>query len=153
MILEYFMAFYPILLIFLTWLWVELHDRNFRPLVLAWRPFHQCFVKLRREWNTKNDLIDVFITFFILSYNKFATLAVLMLFTNERVLNIKVSGSSYEAYEGTGVDTTSELYIFVLIAVVTIVIVYNIYQFYSFWPTHFTNFDGVSQSYTLTSLP
>ena len=40
----YILLFYPILLIFLTWVCVELHGRNFRPLVWLWRPFHRCFV-------------------------------------------------------------------------------------------------------------
>ena len=35
-----------------------------------WRPFHRCFARLRRGWNTKSDLIDVFASFFLLSYSK-----------------------------------------------------------------------------------
>ena len=61
---------YPFLLILLTWLCVELHDRNFGLIVCLWRPFHGCFVCLRRSWNTKSDLIDVFASFFLLSYSK-----------------------------------------------------------------------------------
>ena len=68
--LGYISAFYPILLIIFTWLCVELHDRNVRALVMIWRPFHKCFVHLRKGWDTKNDMIDVFITFFLLSYTK-----------------------------------------------------------------------------------
>ena len=69
-IFGYIFAFYPVLLIFLTWLCVELHGRNFRLLVWLWRPFHRCFVRLRRGWDTKSDIIDAFATFFILSYSK-----------------------------------------------------------------------------------
>ena len=68
--LGYISAFYPIFLIILTWVCVELHGRNFRLLVWLWRPFHRCFVKLRRGWNKKSDIIDVFATFFLLSYSK-----------------------------------------------------------------------------------
>ena len=57
--LGYISAFYLILLICLTWVCVELHGRNFRPLVWLWRPFHRCFVRLRRGWDAKNDIIDV----------------------------------------------------------------------------------------------
>ena len=49
----YISAFYPFLLICLTWFCVELHGRNIRPLVWLWRPFHRCFVRLRRGWNTE----------------------------------------------------------------------------------------------------
>ena len=68
--LDYISAFYPFLLILLTWFCVELHGRNIRPIVWLWRPFHGCFVRLRRGWNTKSDLIDVFASFFLLSYSK-----------------------------------------------------------------------------------
>ena len=44
----YIIAFYPILLICLTWVCIELHGHNFRPLVWLWRPFHRCFVRLQR---------------------------------------------------------------------------------------------------------
>ena len=69
-LLGYASAFYPFILIFLTWLCIELHGRNFRPIVWLWRPFHGCFVRLRRGWNTKSDLIDVFASFFLLSYSR-----------------------------------------------------------------------------------
>ena len=67
-ILEYLLAFYPLCLIILTWICIELHGRNFRPLVWLWRPLHKCFVQLRRKWDTTNDLIDVFASFLLLSY-------------------------------------------------------------------------------------
>ena len=38
--LGYLSAFYPIFLIFLTWICIELHDHNFRLFALLWRPFH-----------------------------------------------------------------------------------------------------------------
>ena len=68
--LGYVSAFFPFLLILLTWFCIELHGRNFRPIVCLWRPFHRCFVRLRSGWNTKSDLIDVFASFFLLSYCK-----------------------------------------------------------------------------------
>ena len=78
-ILEYLPALYPLFLILLTWICIELHGRNFRPLVWAWRPFHRCFVRLRRGWNTRSDLIDVFASFFLLSYSKIAYQSLLMI--------------------------------------------------------------------------
>ena len=68
--LNYVSVIYPLFLIFLTWACVELHDHNFRPIVLFWRPFHKCFVCLQRGWNTKSDIIDVFTSFFLLTYCK-----------------------------------------------------------------------------------
>ena len=66
-------------LIFLTWVCVELHGHNFRPLVLLWRPFYRCFVHLQRGWNSKNDICDVFATFFLLSYTKILHIMMLLL--------------------------------------------------------------------------
>ena len=77
--LGYTSVLYPIVLIFLTWLCVELHGYNFRPIVWLWRPFHRCCVKLRRSWDNKNDVIDVFATFFLLSYHKCLYQSVLLL--------------------------------------------------------------------------
>ena len=69
-LIEYVPAIYSLSLILMTWLCIELHGRNFRPLVWAWRPFHKCFVRLRRGWNTTSDLIDVFASFFLITYSK-----------------------------------------------------------------------------------
>ena len=77
--LGYISVFYPMVLIFITWVCIELHGKNFRPLVLLWRPFHRCFVQLRKGWNTKNDICDVFTTFFLLSYTKILHLTLLLM--------------------------------------------------------------------------
>ena len=69
-LLGYISAFYPFLLIILTWLCIELHDCNFRLIVALWKPFRGCFVRLRRGWDTKSDITDSFASFFILSYTK-----------------------------------------------------------------------------------
>ena len=69
-ILEYLPALYPLFLILLTWICIELHGRNFRLLVWAWKPFHKCFVRMRRGWSNKSDLVDVFASFFLLSSGK-----------------------------------------------------------------------------------
>ena len=96
-LINYTSVFYPLLLIFLTWLCVELHGRNFRPLVWLWRPFHRCFVRLRRGWDTRRDLIDAFNTFFLLSYDQLMFQA-LMLLNTRTVLRIDKSGRPYIMY-------------------------------------------------------
>ena len=79
----YISAIYPFLLIIITWLCIKLHDRNFRAVVIIWRLFHKCFVKMRNEWKTKGDLTDVFATFFLLSYDKIMYQTLLLLNTYE----------------------------------------------------------------------
>ena len=69
--LGYTSAFYPLFLITLTWICIELHDHNFRPLALLCRWFRVCCVRLQRGCNSKGDIISVFASFFLLSYAKF----------------------------------------------------------------------------------
>ena len=77
--LEYLTAFYPLLLVLLTWICIELQGRNFKPLVWIWRPFHKYFVRLRRDWNTTSDLVDVFASFFLLSYGRILFQSILLI--------------------------------------------------------------------------
>ena len=92
--LGYISAFYPPLLICLTWISVELHGRNFRPLVWLWRPFHRCFVRLQRGWDTKSDIIDVFTTFCFLSYSKIVY-QTLLLISYDVITNINELGQHF----------------------------------------------------------
>ena len=68
--LEYFEAFYPAILILITYICVKLHDHNFRPIVLLCRPIHRCFVYFRSHWDSKGSIINAFATFLILSFTK-----------------------------------------------------------------------------------
>ena len=70
-LLGYVSAFYPLCLVIATWICIELHDRNFKPFVLVWKPFGVCLVQLRKTWNNKGDIISVFASFFLLAYSKF----------------------------------------------------------------------------------
>ena len=73
--LDYVTAFYPLLLVVFTYIFIELHDHNFRPVVFLWRPFHRCFVCIRRQWNIKTSIIDAFATFLVLSYMKLVSVS------------------------------------------------------------------------------
>ena len=118
-ILGYITAFYPMLLILITWICIELHDYNFRIIVFLWRPFHRCFVRLRRGWNTKNDLIDVFATFLLLSFVKIMYQTVLM-FNTTMLDTYSLSGEylyhSYVSNVDTSIPTASAKYIIAVIS-------------------------------------
>ena len=64
--LGYISAVYPLVLIILTWVCIELHSHNFKPLVWLWKRI-SC---LNTKWDSKSTIIDVFATFFLLSYTK-----------------------------------------------------------------------------------
>ena len=112
-LLGYTSAFYPLFLIFWTWFCIKLHDNNFKPLVILWNPLHRYFVRLRRGWNTRNDLIDVFASFFLLSYCKITYQALLMLSAGRNyhysTKNGYISESYVLLYDNT-VTTSSSLY-------------------------------------------
>ena len=64
---DYIIAFYPLVLVGITYVLVQLHDNNFRIVVWLWKPFHWCIARFRRQWNIKTSLIDAFATFLLLS--------------------------------------------------------------------------------------
>ena len=125
----YITAFYPMMLILITWICIELHDRNFRVIVYLWRPFHRCFVQLRRGWDTKNDLIDVFATFLLLSFVKIMYQTVLML-TTSKLDTHSLSGEhlyySYVSNVDNSIPITSAKYIIPVISALVICIIFNI---------------------------
>ena len=127
--LRYITAFYPMVLILITWICIELHDRNFRVIVYLWRPFHRCFVQLRRGWDTKNDLIDVFATFLLLSFIKIFYQTELV--TNTTMLQSYSLSSehmyySYVSYADNSIPTTSAKYIIAVISALVICITFNV---------------------------
>ena len=74
LMLQYIPAVYP--LIAITYTCIKLHDWNFRPIVWLWR---KCFTRARRSWDAKASVIDVFATFFLLSYLKFLYVSLCLL--------------------------------------------------------------------------
>ena len=66
LIFHYISAVYPLLLIALTWVCIEFHSRNYKPLVWLWNKL-SCF---KTKKDSKSTIIDIFATFFFLSYTK-----------------------------------------------------------------------------------
>ena len=73
--LDLFVAVYPLLLMIVTYLMIHLYDRNFRPLVMLWRPFRRIFSLFRDKWDIRSSVIDSFATFFLLTNVKFLSIA------------------------------------------------------------------------------
>ena len=65
--LDYVIAIYPLLLIAITYILIDLYDRNICLLVWLWKPFRKCY---KGDVNVKPAFINAFITFLILSYVK-----------------------------------------------------------------------------------
>ena len=73
--LDLLVSVYPLLLMIVTYLMIKLYDRNFRPLVMLWRPFRRIFSLFRDKWDIRSSVIDSFATFFLLSNVKFLSVA------------------------------------------------------------------------------
>ena len=68
--LDYLKVFYPLLLIIITIICIKLHDHNFRPFVCLWNHLQCCCLYIRKGWDTTNDIVNVFCSFFLLAYGK-----------------------------------------------------------------------------------
>ena len=76
------LAVYPLLLIIVSYLLIELYDRNVYCIVFIWKPFRLIFRLFRENWDIRTSVIDSFATFFLLSYVKvMSVLTDLLLFT------------------------------------------------------------------------
>ena len=68
--LDYLIALYPFVLILLSYILIELHDRQFALVVTIWKPFRKVLSMFRKSWDIRTSIIDSFATFFLLSYVK-----------------------------------------------------------------------------------
>ena len=89
--LDYLIAFYPLVLIIVTYIVIDLYDRQFRPLVWMWKPFQACF---NCGINVKSSILNAFITFLLLSYVKLLSVSFdLLAFVNAYAPNGEVAGT------------------------------------------------------------
>ena len=68
--LDYAIAFYPLLLVVLTYTLIILHSRGVRIVVCLWKPFQKIFSSRKQDWDLQGSVVKAFATFFLLSYLK-----------------------------------------------------------------------------------
>ena len=68
--LEYLLAFYPFVLILISYLLIVLYDRRVPVIVTIWKPFNKVLAIFRKSWDIRTSVLDSFATFFLLSYIK-----------------------------------------------------------------------------------
>ena len=73
--LEYVSAVFPLFLIIITTICIELHARNFVLVTIIWKPFHRCVTRLRRSWDPTASIINAFSMFLLLNFSKVITVA------------------------------------------------------------------------------
>ena len=91
---HYLSALYPLLLILMTYLCIHLHAQGFRPIVLLWKPFCKCFVKLRRNWSASDSIIHAFASFMFLSFASVIFVSFNLVFYTE-VINVNGTITKY----------------------------------------------------------
>ena len=89
--LDYVIAVYPLLLMAITYLLINLYDKNYRVIVIVWKPFKIVFSQFKKNWNIRSSLIDSFATFFLLSNIKFLSVA----------FNLLTPTQIYELHQGS----------------------------------------------------
>ena len=73
--LEYIHIIYPLFLIFVTSICIELHARNCMLVIVMWKPFHKCVTRLRRSVDPRASIVNAFSTFLFLNLSKLIFIA------------------------------------------------------------------------------
>ena len=68
--LDYTIAFYPLFLVIISYILIELHDNGCLLIVYIWKPVSKCFRMLNSSIDIKSSVINSFSTFLLLSYIK-----------------------------------------------------------------------------------
>ena len=68
--LELAVGIYPLSLLLVTYMLINLYDRNFTPIVTIWKLFRAVLRYTKRKIELRTTLIDAFCTFFLLSNTK-----------------------------------------------------------------------------------
>lgn len=130
--LDYGIAVYPLILIGMTYVLIELHEHNFRVVVFAWKPFHKCFARMRNSWDMKTSIIDAFATFLFLSYIKILSVSsAILLYTqlynvHGRPVSKRLYYNASVEYLGTehlpyAITAIAVLVVFVLVPLILLV--------------------------------
>ena len=61
--LDYVIAFYPLVLIMITYVAIKCHSMEYRIMLWLWKPIKKCFIRFKQTENMKASMIDVFATF------------------------------------------------------------------------------------------
>ena len=75
--IEFLATLYPFLLLFLAFVLIELHAKDFRPVVVVWKPILHKLIRFRQKWNPYSSLVQAFATLFFLSCAKLVFLVTL----------------------------------------------------------------------------
>ena len=136
--LDYVVAVYPIILITISYVLIELYDHNIRCIVYLWKPFYWMLSFFRRNWNIRTSVIDSSATFFLLLYVKILSVSSdLLMFTSVYNLNGTVyhgvyydSNVTYFGREHLPYAILATFSLIFIIIIPTVVLVLYPFQFF-----------------------
>ena len=95
LVLDYAVAFYPLLLIVITYGLYNLHSREIRVVVWLSKPFNAFFHFLKQDWEVEGSVVKAFATFFLLSYLKILNVTADLLVYTEKY-SMSLGEQSYQ---------------------------------------------------------
>ena len=136
--LDYAIAVYPIILITISYVLIELYDHNIRCIVYLWKPFYWMLSFFRRNWNIRTSVIDSSATFFLLLYVKILSVSSgLLVFTSVYNFNGNIyyalyydSSVTYFGREHLPYDILATFSLMFVIIIPTVVLVLYPFQFF-----------------------
>ena len=69
--LDYLVAIYPLILVAVTYLLIQLHGRGCLLVVILWMPFKKFHSKYQEKLDPSSSIVDVFASFLVFSSNRF----------------------------------------------------------------------------------
>ena len=107
--LDYAIAFYPLLLVVVSYILISLHSRDVRVVVWLWKPFNKLFYLIKQDWDLEGSVIKAFGTFFLLSYLKILNVTVdLLVYTN--MYTLPLGEQSYQVKRVLYYESTIEYF-------------------------------------------
>ena len=95
--LDFIVGVYPLLLMVVSCVFIELYDRNFRPVVIMWKPLRRLFSLFKENWNLRTSIIDSFATTLLLTSMKFLNVSFDLL-TPVKVYHLHDTGNLTYSY-------------------------------------------------------
>ena len=131
---DYINAFYPLALLIITYICIELYDKNYRLFRAVWLPFGLCLsfiqkhLSVKLHINAKLNVLNAFATFIILAYCKilhtnFALLTPMQLFESN---GSPPSGTRYTLYNASVPYLGEEHKPYFILAII-VLLVFNIF--------------------------
>ena len=125
LLLDYAVAVYPMLLIFITYILVKMHD-NYAFIVKLWRPFHRCLVLFRKQWNIQSSLVNALATFIVLSYVKILNVSFQLLMPSHVYNMYGETVNKTDLYYNGSITMTSKAYRPYLAIAVLMLLIFNV---------------------------